>query len=442
MDGHNSHYTVAFLLYAREHYIIVLCYIPHSTHVYQGLDVVIFSPLKKFIGEERDKWLRENGAAMDKNSFLVVYGRAHVRALTPENIKAAFKKTGIWPFNPHVVTTDMLAPSTETSCEAHVPVPPEDPAINVLATMFRKLAKLNDTEEVPDVISDGPIAGPSMTKHNVINEAVEGLSQTKLAHLISTTLTTSHDTMPTTITQTIFHPKPSPLLAIEPKTETEILLLAALQEYQKTNEDLTNRNIALQAGNLLNEVYCGNAKGALQFREEKKGKKGQRTLLEGLPCLLTGDNFYEQRVNLEKGRRADEREKESRKDAKEAWKVAKEEWQRAENKRKACKEREAAKYEKALAAWKAANVKTGRGRGRGRGHGRGGGGATGTKKPVMAAIPKRVPPPLLKDFLAGRSVQVPGEEEDGEEDDEEDEEEPSESGGSGSDNSNDDDDSE
>jgi len=99
VDGHNSHYTVAFLLYAREHLIIVLCYIPHGTHIFQGLDVVIFSPLKTILGEERDQWLRENGVAMDKNSFLVIYGRAHVRALTSANIKAAFKKTGVWPFN-------------------------------------------------------------------------------------------------------------------------------------------------------------------------------------------------------------------------------------------------------------------------------------------------------------------------------------------------------
>jgi len=57
MDGHNSHYTIDFLLYARTHNILVLCYSSHTTHVYQGLDVVVFSVLKKFINEERDRWL-------------------------------------------------------------------------------------------------------------------------------------------------------------------------------------------------------------------------------------------------------------------------------------------------------------------------------------------------------------------------------------------------
>jgi hypothetical protein len=46
VDGHNSHYTQAFLEYARIHGIEVVCYPSHSTHIFQGLDAVIFGPLK------------------------------------------------------------------------------------------------------------------------------------------------------------------------------------------------------------------------------------------------------------------------------------------------------------------------------------------------------------------------------------------------------------
>lgn len=46
VDGHSSHYTLDFLEYAQGNNIVVLCYPSHSTHVYQGLDVVIFSVLK------------------------------------------------------------------------------------------------------------------------------------------------------------------------------------------------------------------------------------------------------------------------------------------------------------------------------------------------------------------------------------------------------------
>ena len=407
MDGHNSHYTVAFLLYAREHLIIVFCYIPHGTHIFQGLDIVIFSPLKKYIGEERDDWLRQYAAAMDKNTFLAIYGRAHVHALTAENIKSAFKKTGVWPFNPRVVTEEMLAPSKETSSEAHLPIPPNDPAVNVLAMMLQKLAKISEVEDAPDVISETPVAGPSNpTKHDVINEAVNGLSQTKLAHLIASTLTTSNDAMPKTLTQTITRSKPSPLLAIQPKTETEILLLAALKESQMNNENLADRNIALQATNILNEVYCGNTKGALQFQENKKKKKTAGTLPDGLARVLTADEFYEARQNFEKDQRTVAKEKETRKDARAAWKEAKEEWQRVEDERLALKAREDANYAEQKAAWEADDARARRGRGRGHARGRGRGGGTALARPTKATIPKRVPPPLLKDFLAGNNIEL------------------------------------
>jgi hypothetical protein len=58
VDGHSSHYTMSFLEYARNNKIIVVCYLSHSTHVYQGLDVVIFSALKQAWSDERDKFER------------------------------------------------------------------------------------------------------------------------------------------------------------------------------------------------------------------------------------------------------------------------------------------------------------------------------------------------------------------------------------------------
>jgi len=197
---------------------------------------------------------------------------------------------------------------------------------------MKNWAFVTEADNEPDVISEALMAGPSnLTKHNVINEAVDGLSPTKLAHLISATLTTSNDTMPTTLTQTITHSKPSPLLAIQPKTETELLLIAAFQESQEMNDSLANRNVALQASNLLNEVYCSNTKEALQTQENKRKKKGTGTLPDGLACVLTGDEFYEACVNFEKGQRTEAKAKEAQKDAQAAWKEAKQEWQQGED---------------------------------------------------------------------------------------------------------------
>jgi hypothetical protein len=97
VDGHNSHYSREFLEYARANKIVVLCYPAHATHVYQGLDVVIFGPLKKNWSRERDRHERETGEKVSKQNFLLVYGAAHAQTLTPQNICAAFAKTGFGP---------------------------------------------------------------------------------------------------------------------------------------------------------------------------------------------------------------------------------------------------------------------------------------------------------------------------------------------------------
>ena len=99
VDGHNSHYTRGFLEYARGHSIHILCYPSHSTHIYQGLDVVIFSVLKQWWTESQDDYERQRGHKVDKANFLSVYARAHTQALSKKNIVAAFRKTGIIPLD-------------------------------------------------------------------------------------------------------------------------------------------------------------------------------------------------------------------------------------------------------------------------------------------------------------------------------------------------------
>ncbi|KIK50670.1 hypothetical protein GYMLUDRAFT_78436 [Collybiopsis luxurians FD-317 M1] len=105
VDGHNSHYTSAFLHFARAHHIHILCYPAHGTHVYQGLDV--------------------------KDNFMAIYGAAHKKTLTPENIHAAFKKTSVWPFNCSVVTPSMMATSKETSLKTYLPIPQPSPVVAI-----------------------------------------------------------------------------------------------------------------------------------------------------------------------------------------------------------------------------------------------------------------------------------------------------------------------
>ncbi|EPT04069.1 hypothetical protein FOMPIDRAFT_16805, partial [Fomitopsis schrenkii] len=127
VDGHNSHYTRGFLEYARTHRISVVCYPLHSTHIYQGLDVVIFSILKRRWTEERDAYECANGQKVDKTNFLAIYAKAHVSALSHSTILSAFRVTGVIPLDRSVITEDAMAPSLETSVEGGLPLAPNTP---------------------------------------------------------------------------------------------------------------------------------------------------------------------------------------------------------------------------------------------------------------------------------------------------------------------------
>ena len=405
VDGHNSHYTIAFLLYAREHLILVLCYPSHTTHIYQGLDVVIFSVLKRFIYEERDKHERQMGQAMDKSNFLQIYGRAHIRALTVENIKQSFKKTGVWPFNPKVITDEMLAPSKQTAVKGHLPIPADDPATETLADLIRELAIINDNADdtsTPTITSTDmtdptptPLL-PSEKRHQAINKAMEKLAKTKLSHLVTTTLTTHLDPMPKTTPQATSLPTPSPFLDLVPENDREVLLLAALRESQAQNQDLINRNLRLQTGNVLNEVYLANTRARLEAKDEKRKKKKNTTgvigTLNGHAVLVTGDTFYEARVEHERQKRAEERAKDERRDARAAFQAAKIEWEKEEEARKRLKEVETEKYKVAVASWEKAKAKA---------LAKPGARPSSFKisKPKMGPVPKKKLSPKLKDFI-------------------------------------------
>jgi glycosidase len=77
VDGHNSHYTQEFLEYARENNMDVLCYPAHATHIYQGLGVVVFGPLKHYWTQEKDEYKQTMRQKLDKTNFISVYSKAH-----------------------------------------------------------------------------------------------------------------------------------------------------------------------------------------------------------------------------------------------------------------------------------------------------------------------------------------------------------------------------
>lgn len=197
----------AFLKYTRTHCIKVICYPSHSTHIFQGLDVVIFSPLKKNWSDARDDWERSS-KRVDKMSFLEVYARAHFKTLTEANIKTAFRVTGIVPFNPDIITEDMMAPAWESSSAGLLPVT-QHPVIQQLAEMLgdylnSQAAPVNASLEGEYKASTGSLDSPSQTRNAmqtmdttipfIIRSAANGLASTSASFLTSSVpIQSSHE---------------------------------------------------------------------------------------------------------------------------------------------------------------------------------------------------------------------------------------------------------
>jgi len=117
IDGHSSHESLATMEY---------CLPSHTTHALQPLDIVLFSPLKQawakvVASEEFD------GRKVTKVNFLEIYGIAHLQSFTLGNILASFRKSGIWPLDPTIITAEMMALSTVESMDidaiTHIDLP-------------------------------------------------------------------------------------------------------------------------------------------------------------------------------------------------------------------------------------------------------------------------------------------------------------------------------
>ena len=78
-------------------------------------------------------------------------------------------------------------------------------------------------------------------------------------------------------------------------------LLQALQEAQLREAALKAQIRDLQATNVLNTLYCNTLRNHLAHQQQKKAaslaKRG-KLVGDGLPRLLTGDDFYEQIVQF------------------------------------------------------------------------------------------------------------------------------------------------
>jgi len=101
----------------------------HTSHILQPLDVSCFSPLKRAYSSQMENKLRLGIHHITKEEFLPAFLTAHIQVFTIENITAGFRATGLVPFNPEEVLSNLgpihhATPSPRSSQASYNPKTP------------------------------------------------------------------------------------------------------------------------------------------------------------------------------------------------------------------------------------------------------------------------------------------------------------------------------
>lgn len=160
--------------------------------------------------------------------------------------------------------------------------------------------------------------------------------------------------------------------------------------------------LELQAATVLDEMYCSLLRGQLANYEKKVDGKGKGKLMgDGLPQLLSGDEFYERVVEFAKEQECEKVAKESRQQARDSKAEAMKVWKKHEEERKLRNATATLRFREAVEEWKLRKEKA-----------KEKGQRFSEKKPVRGKLEGPIPKPVLA-ILAGESGDEDGDDADG-----------------------------
>ncbi|KAG2045255.1 hypothetical protein BDR03DRAFT_848963 [Suillus americanus] len=226
--------------------------------------------------------------------------------------------------------------------------------LRAIANFLQKLANTdNVASETPDnIVSNTP---SKSTTTSDVELLVQQLSRTSLSELASTSPLTSETRLnhPTLHVISPIKQKQGDVLSIQPSTHNEVLLLSALHKAESANAGLKRCVIELQATNVLNQLYCLQLRGQLANQEAKKQskKKNGKLMSDGLPRLLSSDEFYERVMNHEKEQKRVADDKKTRREEREQRSGALATWKRLEDERKQENNEQHTRYHEAVEIW-------------------------------------------------------------------------------------------
>lgn len=105
VDGHSSHASLQFMNTCWDYKIALAFFPAHSTHRLQPCDVSMFRPLAARYSHQVDEFTRQSRGLrkFSKREFFKAFWVAFKESFTESNVRSAFLKTGLEPFDPSIV---------------------------------------------------------------------------------------------------------------------------------------------------------------------------------------------------------------------------------------------------------------------------------------------------------------------------------------------------
>ena len=263
-DGHGSHISPELIDKARQNNVEIMCLPPHTTHVLQPLDKVMFGPLKKAWSSAITTLGYANKSfILNKNDFARVFRTPYEKTFTPTVIQTSFKKTGICPFDPDAIDKSQLYP---TAAHDKAPDAPSTPCTssdsNTESSSASSRTSSNSSTPVSSQTSPCPTCGSSGTnpKDNPLVSA--GLIPEHLHDILA-------------ITNYVSTTKKRPRVVTKARVITNEEYLEEIRKKEKEKEEEEAKKAQKEKEREIKKKEAEKKKEEMQRKREERQKKAE-----------------------------------------------------------------------------------------------------------------------------------------------------------------------
>ena len=103
LDRYKPHLHYNFVNFCWKHKIIPYILSPHSTHLMQPLNIIVFQQVKHYHRKAIDKAVMLGATRFPVVEFFEAYSYVREQVFKRDIIISVFEKTGIYPYNPNKI---------------------------------------------------------------------------------------------------------------------------------------------------------------------------------------------------------------------------------------------------------------------------------------------------------------------------------------------------